>query len=195
MGNFKSHSHYNNGFDCLVFIIINNYWKLKLIKMKKLLFVFMMLINLMSMEAQSIKGYTLGEKLVGSSMKETTVGGIPMILTALTLNDGTIYQVIGISGKDYNRYSDTYKIGTVYISDVKRLAKAFDINYGISMTKDEDGIGNFLYDYFTDKTAYIISAESTGLLTSTYKLSVILTDINLAEINKIQEANNAVNDL
>jgi len=61
----------------------------------------------------SLKGFTIGTKLVGEDSKFTTVGGVEGILKAETLNDGTIFRISFVSSnKEKNpiRISETNAI-------------------------------------------------------------------------------------
>lgn len=51
----------------------------------------------------SLKGFTIGTKLVGEDSKFTTVGGVEGILKAKTLNDGTIFQISFVSSNKENK--------------------------------------------------------------------------------------------
>lgn len=144
--------------------------------MKKLMLVALML-GSFTIQAQTLKGITLGEKSNGK-MIQTTVAGIKGVITPQTLNDGRIYQLIFLpseNGKTVNRISMT---------DLGLLKKGLEEKYGIKLIPISDKTTGDLTSLYTSDFKFMITVDVNEFLTPSYKIALIITDNKLIEIHK-----------
>jgi hypothetical protein len=158
--------------------------------MKLLITIIIVLISL-NINAQSLKRYTLGEKLVGTSREMTTVAGIEGGVAVGTLNDGTIAAVGFIpctsNGEQVTRISET---------DFNRLKIAIEKNYGISFIKEEEEYTrNFTYyATSTNNAFYTITVEYNQFLDNPYQISFMITTLKLIDMLEKEKQKKANSD-
>ena len=165
--------------------------------MKKVIMLFMMLISLVSMEAQSIKGFELGKEYNGYPIESTTIADLPFVINGYTLDDGRIWQIIAISGERFDKHTGNYKPLAMYSTDIDILKDVFNRHFGIDMVKTtaSDYSGSFTYEYYDTNTFYMIMAESLDMDGVKYKVSIIITDKKLSQVYENQVRNQAGQDI
>lgn len=145
--------------------------------MKKIILILSLaIINFIS-SAQSLKGFTLGEKLVGSSMKITTVAGIKGGVSVETLKDDTIVMILFMpstpNGDKVKRISEV---------ELNRLKNGIEENYKVTFTKEEeDYSGNFKYIALdlNDSTMYIIKVDYNEFFDEPYQIVFAITNTKM----------------
>ena len=95
--------------------------------MKKVTFILVLLVAMVSVYGQSLKGFTLGEKLTGKSKKTTTVAGIEGMIVADTLKDGRIYGLAFTPSQDGNNPSGILKY------ELENLIKGVESHYNVKL--------------------------------------------------------------
>lgn len=127
--------------------------------------------------AQTLKSFTIGEKLIGIDTIITTVAQIPGIVTVDTLDDGIIYSIGFIPSDDGQNVSRVYKV------DVDRLVSELEINFNIVLVPLYDK-HDYLLRYNTKDMKFIIKNEYNQYMDRPYKLTLRITN---KELNKIRE--------
>jgi len=156
-----------------------------------LLILFLVIINFIS-SAQSLKGFTLGEKLVGSAMKLTTVAGINGAVGVETLKDGTIVWILFIPST-----SNGDKVKRISEVEFNRLKNGIEENYKVTFSKvEEDYYGNFKYLALdlNDSTMYIISVEYDEFFDEPYKISFMITNKRMIAMQEKEQQKKANSD-
>lgn len=121
--------------------------------MKKVIFLIIIVIAGLSGNGQSLKEFTLGEKLIDKNKKTTTVAGIEGILVADTLKDGRIYGIGFTPSRDGINPSGILKY------ELKNLIKGVESNYNVKLKpfpKYYKGEPNG-YSALSDGVGYMIS--------------------------------------
>lgn len=169
--------------------------------MKKLIFIFIACFGILSTNAQTLKGYSLGGILVNPTIignpsyprdehtVNTSVAGLEGVLQISALKDGRIFEIIFYSepmfdNNDMQKYLD-------YDPRFQDFLKSVTDNYKISFTR-KDKNGGFYYK--TDNNKFIIDisfmSRSADIVKS-LDLSMRLTikDDNLINLYNKQEEN------
>lgn len=159
--------------------------------MKLLITIIIVLISL-NINAQSLKGYTLGEKLVGPSAKFTTVAGIEGGITVETLKDGTIaliaFAPCTSDGETILRISETV---------LNRLKRGIEERYGVILTKKEEKYTeNFMYYAadFSNNAMYFIKVDYNQFFDSPYQILFMITNEKMNDMQEIENQQKANSD-
>jgi len=121
--------------------------------MKKAIFILVLLVAVISVYGQSLKGFTLGEQLTGECKTTTTVAGIEGMVMADTLKDGRIYGIAFTPSQDGSTPSGILKY------ELENLIKGVESNYNVKLKPfpkkykgEPDG-----YSALSDGVGYLIS--------------------------------------
>lgn len=158
-----------------------------------LLLIFAILTNI-NVNAQSLKGYTLGEKLVDSELKYATVGGIGGGVGVKTLNDGTIAYILFVPSTST---SDKQNVERITENELDKLKKAIEVNYGIKFNKlEEEYTENFKYHAYKieDQSYYIITVKYNQFFDKPYDIAFAITNDKLKKMKEKEEQEKANKD-
>lgn len=160
--------------------------------MKEILMIFfLVIINIIS-SAQSLKGFTLGEKLVGSTMKLTTVAGIKGGVGVETLKDGTIAMILFMPST-----SNGEKVKRISEVELNRLKNGIEENYNVSFTKEEEDYSeNFTYLALdlNDNTVYSIKVDYDEFFDEPYEISFAITNKRMMVMREKEQQEKANSD-
>ena len=146
------------------------------------------LILLTSAQAQvELKGVTIGDTYNGNHEQLTSVGGVHGLLSADTLNDGTVYQIVFTPTDDGN------KVKRIYNSDAMGIVKGIASKYKTSLDRSHrsDYMG---YNWKGSKKGvnYLITIEDNEFIDPPCKLTLVIYNEKLYKTHK-QEKQTVLN--
>jgi hypothetical protein len=155
--------------------------------MKNILIILALLIGL-SINAQELKGFNLGDKYTGNENVITTLGGINGLLIIQTLDDDRIYSLMFLPSNDGKN------ITRIYYTDFTIIKKGFEYKYGIKLKTTENDDGSYSYSSITGGVMYFISTDSNRYLSPPIEMSCSIHDTKLYDIHTAEEQAKANTD-
>lgn len=158
--------------------------------MRKINLVVAVILLAVGAQAQSLKGYTIGEKLVGSEIKVTSVAGIDGAVFASTLNDGTIYALSFIPSDDGKN------VARVHLSEINNLVSGVEKNYDVKLktrkAEYEDHIER--YYYYSSTVNISIGVEHNQFFDQPYDIALMIYDNDLYNLYEREQKNKTAKD-
>ncbi|MDX9882586.1 MAG: hypothetical protein RBS73_11010 [Prolixibacteraceae bacterium] len=156
--------------------------------MKELMITIAALLNI-SVNAQSLKGYTLGEKLNRPELIMTTVAGIKGGVGVETLKDSTIAMIMFIPST-----SDEQNVARITQTELDRLKTGIEQKYQFTFTKEEEEYSeNFKYSALrsSDYSLYIIRVDYNQFFDRPYQIAFSITTRKLFSLYQDEEQKKA----
>lgn len=146
--------------------------------MKKIITLILFFIGISVFSQVSLKGYTLGEKLVGENIQETTVAGIEGIIMAQTIEDNRIYGI-----RFY--VSDGDSMLEIFKYQLDFLRDGVEKNYGITLEyqKHDSSVFDYSLVAIKDDVSYKIFVEEIDGDEDKYKVALSIYSSRLGNKN------------
>ncbi len=149
--------------------------------MKKTFLILIIALFGLSIQSQTLKGYTIGEQLNGDKEKFTTVAGISGVVLADVLNDNRICSLSFIPSED------GIKIMRISYSDLTRFAKSIETYYNIKLIKITEEYSTDI-DYYKSKDfSFFISCDHNQFMDKPYEMSLYIADKTLIKIKESEK--------
>ncbi len=159
--------------------------------MKKIIYlVLFTLISNLCLGQVTVKGVTLGDTLRGESLTSTTLGGIDMAQSILTLNDGRIYLILYTPCKD-----DCENVSRVYESNVTTIREGLASKFDLKFRKiTEEYTDNYQLRATKGDTVFLLTVETNQFMDKPCELLIYIFSDSLYEVNNKEEQEEANTD-
>ena len=155
--------------------------------MKKMVTVLAFLTLTIALNAQTLKGVTLGQT-TDKDMFTTTVAGIDGYILVGKIKDGRVYSI-------YFQPSDDGANSTrVYGTDLDRLVAGLEKKYSIKLKKFTDRYTDEIIAYKSSDDTFFIIVDYNQFMTPGYKITLVITDNELKKIHKREKQEEANTD-